>query len=486
MFTYGFHKVQNLRITRVFLQETGTYNKQFVRPYNTMLDQFTLKALVDKSVSSNGGRLDANTFSGMAGQFIMPQATPEAEIALVGGWNERRIRFMMEVTCDFSTGGTSNIYVQGYTDFQGITNNQHIAPDMVFYINSLITTRKTAIPGPFGIQEVETIIDNSHLLCNNGWNSILTPGQQSLLRPQDIFHRMETSSIPGVADGSTLIADARVTVRNEATKSYRSNGLPAAYTAKVIDGYIGGQHGYSYAQNQEDIFSSARGKVSEEPVVMDPFLAAISQIKGNNIINNRFTYRDLQALAPYVDSVTKYFVMGHAERAKLHQANTGTAEWHSSDRTTVVASILSQSVPAIMMDLMLSNLVFKSTNHDFTGQMNTIVIYSMSFSSMKLERFVEMFKRRLEDEVIKDITFGNQVSYLIEMRVDLLGETWISIALEGRPAIEYVVPSFCDNLFVPVVSSNMDTVRIVTSDFETLINHVTEATSQQTNIFSKV
>ena len=475
-----YQKSTNLRIVRLIMQETGTYNQQYSRPYQTHCDHTTLAAVTERVIDRNGGRFDSAALSGLAGSFIAPTSTPESIIPIVNGWNEKRARFLMEVDCQFQVGGSSTTYIQGYTNFPGITMNNSIAPDMEFYINSIITTKKSNVHTPYGMQTYETVTDNSHLLCSNSWSGITQLGQQRMMRPQDVFCNMQASHIPGVYDSDVAnVYDGRTILRTEATKSARVNGLAGAYASKIIDGYVIGNSLSDYGQNETNILNRSRSEVNEEQAATDPFLAAMSSITANGI-TNKFRFSDLVKLDQNVYNVSNYAISGNTQLVQSHYTGQ-TAQWHGSDRITLGATILSQAVPAIMMDLMINHLIFKSTNHDITGQMQTVIIDGKSFSNMDLTRHLELFKRRLEKEILLDLTFNNQVSYALEMRIDLLGETWIKISLDGQPSVDYVTPSFCDNLFVPVITSNISTVENLTHDFENLVTNVKEAIGSSSN-----
>lgn len=469
-----YQKATNLKIVRLVMQETGTYNPQFSRPYVTHFEPTTLNAITERVIEQGNGRFDSAALAGLSSSFISPSAAPESLISIASGWNEKRVRFLMEIECQYIVGGAATTYIQGYTSFPGVSANQAVAPDMEFYINSIVTTKKSFIPTPFGMQTVATVTDNSHLLCSNSWQGLTQPGQQRMMRPQDVFCNMQSSHIQGVYDNDiSNVFDGRTILRTEATKSARGNGLAGSYASKIIDGYVIGSSLSDFGQSETAILNRGKSEVMEAQASIDPFLAALASITANGI-TNRFKYSDLVKLDSNVSYVSNFAISGQTQQIQNHSVGQ-TSGWHGSDNVTLGATILSQAVPAIMMDLMITRLIFKSTNHDITGQMQTIIIDGKSFSNMDLTRHFDLFKRRLEKEVLLDLTFNNQIGYSIDMRVDLLGETWISISLDGKAAVDYVTPSFCDNLFVPVITSNANTVQNLTNDFENLVTNVKEA-----------
>lgn len=455
------------------MQETGTYNQQFLRPYVTSFDGVTTDNLTERIINSGGGQLDPSVLSGLTDTFIKPSPQPESIIPIANGWNERRIRFLMEVQCDYQTGGTTKSYIQGYTNFPGVTATQAIAQDMDFYINSIVTTKQSMEFTPYGKKAVENIADNSHVLSSNVWHGVNQPGQQQLMRPQDVFCHMSNSHLPGMFDSDkSSVLDGRTILRTDAVKSNRTNGLPSNYATKIIDGYMSGASVAGYDKSEMDILKRSRQEVAELRASEDPFLAALASITLNGMTNH-FRYSDLMKIDPNVDNVTNYAVMGSTQKATAHEAGQ-TADWHGSDILTVSATSLSQSVPALMMELMLTRLVFKSTNHDIQGKINTVIIDARSFSNAELGSLLNVFKTRLISEIINNITFNNHVSFMLDMRVDLLGETWIEISIDNHAPVLFVTPSFCDNLFVPVITSSPATIQNLTNDFAGLVSNVRE------------
>jgi hypothetical protein len=477
-----FNKSTNIRICKLIMQETGSYNPQYLRPYTTNFDGPTVNNVVDRVISAGSGRIDPSVLSGITGSFISPSSQPEALIPISNGWNEKRIRFLMEVECDYQTGGTSKSYIQGYTNFPGISASHAIAPDMDFFINSIVTTKISIEHNMYGSVMRETVADNSHVLSSNSWMGVTQPGQQQLLRPQDIFCYMQTSHLPGAFDSDQRnVLDVRTILRNDATKSSRTNGLASNYAAKIIDGYVVGATLSDYSQAEMTILDRSRSEVNELRASEDPFLMALSSINvsANGTVNH-FRYSDLMKLDPNVDNVSNFVMMGATQKATIHSAGQ-TSQWHGSDLTTVTATVLSQSVPALMMELMLSRLVFKSTNHDIQGRINTVIIDAGGFANTELTTMLNMFKIRFITEILNNLTNNNHMSYMLEMRIDLLGETWIDLSIDNNPSVTFVTPSFCDNLFVPVVTSNPATIENLTNDFSGLVFNIREGMQGSSN-----
>jgi uncharacterized protein (DUF736 family) len=411
---------------------------------------------------------------GVANQFISPSATPEHEIAMANGWGERRLRFMMEVehTSDFGT--TITEIILGYTDHPGIGIGGSIDPNMMFIVNSVMQIRRTQEFTPLGNQIHSSVTDSSHILVDNNWSGIYSQVSDQRMRPVDVFATMSRTHLGGI-DGT--IIDTRATSTNMAAKSRRSNASAANYMSQLLNGYNSASIATDYGAGNDEILNKARGISEENQAIKDPFLSAIAQIQGNPIIGNIFTYKDLCQLDPYIDNVTKAYMMSSTTQKVIHTAGL-TATWQGSDLDTHVATILSQSIPSLLMDLALTRVVFKATNRTVNSAVTCAIIDAQGFISGDISRLLDTFRIRLEHEILRDVSRNNMFDYAIEMNVDLLGETWIKLSLNGNQYIDYVTPSFADALLAPVLTSDNNRATNLASDFEMLSRQLLDSNSK--------
>jgi hypothetical protein len=466
-----------LRFAKLTMAETGTYNDIMLRPYNVQMDGTMINNITNRVATLGGGKVSGAMLAGIASEAIAPSSEYSYQIAIPNGWGQKRIRFVLEVHCHFGVGSDMIYYFQGYTDFPGVNlATKHIAPEMVFVINSLLGVTRAMVPGPTGMSVRDIVTESSQVLSDPHWQSI-SQGSMLTMRPQDVFTGMQGAYIQQGFSymNKNNFQDARNVLRSEPVRSNRLNNMPGSYMAKVIDGYTTAQELSGFGQGDADILSRSIEQVYESPLMENPFLRALSNIRGMSQMSNRFLFSDLMAIDPGVAANINFAVVGQTQMVGVHQA--GSSEfWNGTNRETIVATLLSHSVPAIMMDLLLNRTIFQATNHTIDGHVEITMVDAKSLSSIDV-RNVNMFQARLEREVLYDISFGNQESYMINMRVDLFGETEIVVSLGSGPMIKYVTPSFCDNLYAPVVTGSAEQFQGVCHDFESLVNNIVQATS---------
>lgn len=471
---FGQQQQQGIRINSFLLHETGTYNQQYRRPYHTELTGTTLSALQERLQGAD--KFQPAMFGGIASQFIKPTATPEKPIDLVNGWDEPRMRFVMEIEHTSYLGGGIVQVILGYTNYKGISHGGHLDDQMVFYINSVMHVRNMTQNTPTGQQTFSTVADSSHILVDNNWSGIYANTDQRM-RPEDVYATMQRSHLHGLGE----VMDMRTASNNLTVKSSRANTLATDYMANILQNYRTATDTSAFGQNEGEILAQARGYASEQIASRDPFLSAIASIRGMPV-GNSFSMSDLRKLDPNVDRVTVPMMMAPTARSTMHRAGQ-TTDWGGTNRETDVATFLSQAIPSLMMKLAITRIVFQSTNRDFTGAITTTVLKCESFTKgIDLSPALRRFESDLEHKVLREISFDNQTDFAIEMQVDLVGETWIRMSLDGQQATaDFVTPSFCDALTVPIITSNTDLSMSLATDFEMLSKQLSEMCSYNTS-----
>ena len=467
-----------IKIARLVLSETGTYSPMYSRPYQTHVDGQTLENLVRRVDDAKGAQVSGALFAGVASNMVSPSSAPQGEIPIHMGWSERRIRFFMEVHVTASMGSSFIYYFQGYTSHLGVSHNGNVDPQMQFIINSYIRVNRSEQYGPYGTVTRDIVTESAHII-NGAIVNQVPNGDVYGMRPQDIFTGIQSNYLENAytsyGNGDNSFQDTRVKFTGEAIRSNRINNLPANYVAKIVDGYQTGRQLADFGQSNSDIMSRSQGLVHEASAYENVFIRAISDMQGVHC-STVFNMNNLINLDPNVEAVTNFISLGTTQTAQLHQAGQ-TEFWHGSNRETLASTVLSNAVPAIMMELMLSQIHFRSTNHDQGGINTTLIVNAKSLTNADMSPNLEAFKRRFEKEVMFDITYGNMELYQVEMIADLFGETRITLSIGNGPLITYTTPSFCDSLLTPIMTMNKDNFYGVVNDFEVLMNQLNDNTS---------
>lgn len=466
-----------IQIISLTMQETGVYNRMYQRPYETNRLSGHVVEDIHRRVNESG-KLDitGNLISGLAGQFLTPSVTPQNELHVPNGWDTRRMHWFMEVQITTNTGSVQTMLLQGYTSHVGVSSGlipgqTHIDPNMIFYINSYIVTNKVMTKTETGYYEIDVIKETAHVL--NG-QIIRTPNSQGdaiSMRPKDVFSGMQSATY-----GNTLtyfddlggLNDTRVTFNNESIRSTRNNALPSNYIAKVVNGWRQSTALAEFGADTTDLYGRAVELVYENPLAENLFIRALSNIIGMPGCTH-FRESDLKAIQP--DFPINIGVHSEVARANTNYAGVG-AYWDSVNHLVVPATIIGNAVPAIMMENYITSIHLHATNHTVDGQFHVDIFEQFSPTRADITRFLNNFVTRLKSEVLHDITFGNQQSLVLDLKMSVFSNSHLSIAIGNNSKEDYFIPSFCDSLISPVATQNVDTFNGLVHDLSSLLSGI--------------
>lgn len=467
---------------KVLFIPTGTYEAQYYRPFESNLTSDSLEHL--KRRTRDGQNLEANALAGAASGFLAPTAQAQGDVSIANGWGEKRYRFIIELNVD-QFGLKLKQILTGYTDHLGtgtMTATGYVVdPNMALYINNVMTLRETVQYTNRGQMSTWSVLDNSQLVreANNMQQMQgqfgMVPCTNTLLRPYDVFCRLSSFALE--ENESAAVIDYRTGVTNGLEKSQRRNGGSATYLSRVLKSHQGALRDMSLTGNPMNVADAAADTVSEGDVYDDPALhiltarsdllstGAVSYGQMCQIIGN---FDNSAAFLSQRDVVTTPGMSQHTAGSKEH--------WGGCNRETLAATILNNSVSNIMADTLLTQAWFHAHNQTPTGEIvvsfNPEAPYKTFSTALNPAEHAEVFRFRLAHEVLMEISHRNQIPFMVDMRVDLLGETHVTISLDGYPPVEYAVPSFCDALSAPIVASNQNTLNTLATDIETLSSHL--------------
>ena len=483
MQTAGHYGLNSWKIDQLVIQETGTYNTMFDRPYDTNISGYNLNHITERAIQNKGSRLNANVFTGIASSFLAPSSSPMGEIPIFNGWQEKRLRFMLVLNTVTNTGSNVIHYIQGFTSHAGISIvTKAIDPEMLFVINSITKVNRCLVRDAAGNSRYSDFMSSSnHLLSEplNLGNSHL-PTVAYGLRPEDVFTGMHGNYMSMGYSNQGNLTDTRRYIQGTPKASNRSNAMPANYLGRTLEGYRDGMEMLEFGQNDAQIYERARSSCNEVNIGEDSFMMLLQQNpNGANRISKQFRFSELQYIDPSVASRVYYMALTPTAKAGLHTAGS-TEHWHGSDRITQVATIISQSIPALMMEMLIGKIHLRSTNMDVTGGMNTSIIDGMSLAGEAIVSNLELFKSRFEKEMMFDLTLGNQEVYAVEINADIYGQTEVFLSLNGSPSTPFVTASFADSLIVPVMTTNANLYQKNISDFDSLTSNINQAVGDAT------
>lgn len=512
----GFTRVPaQAKITKLLIYETGQYHQQYRRVFDTNPDGYVVARF--KEQLGQDRHYSPMSFTGIGQDFLKPVAgvNPQTDgIEINEGWNARRTRFMMEVEIDSAIGTKNRMIATGWTTHVGATPMgialgaaQRLAVDhqMQFFISTIIPIQTQTEYGPMGQVVRHNVVAPSHVLADSNYTNIYNQNFLERMRPQDLFTQMSRTHIHGLRDNKgdipgvgKVLFDGRTAATNQASMSLRANVIPSTYLARVAENYSNAQTTTNDPRTAgRDLYTQARFFARETMVTDNELLKLLYEVRGEPS-GNMFQFKDLLRLDPTVDQRVVGVVSGPTTRLTgLHEQGQ-SMEWYGRDNMTLAATIISQCVPGLMSELAITTIGFKMTNQMAATGMYSAVDASthlgrmgysppmmhynaQGFSGQDMTQDLKAFELRFWGEVMRDLSIDNQLPFELQVDCSLMGETVVTLSLDGKPRISYVTPSFCDALLTPLLTPNKDHVVKVAEDFSLMLSAVIPSDHLETN-----
>lgn len=469
---YGHKSVE---IVKIIMQETGTYNTMWRRPFESNLNGNIQKTILENC--EKAGRITPNLLTGVAGQFVMPSATPERPVNIVNGWDTRRFKFFMEVRSTSHMGTVITEFITGYTDQMGASAFGSLDPNMTFYINTVNMAKNAVRTTPLGTQNIQSIVDCSHLLYQNDYQGVHGLNNSHKMRPEDVFVTMQNAELESASNtygGMADFVDTRTHLTKKPIKATRRFNSSPIFVSSVLDSYVQTKRQAIGGQSDLEITDTAAASVASARVNEDPFINILRNRTG--LDGSSFTVRDLLAIDPTVESRIVITPLNTALRATLPVAGQ-TQHWQTADFETQFATALSQAVPGYMLDNCLQSVKFRATNTEMGGGITVFLVdYGSLLQGIDLSPYLAAFSFALEKTVLADLTQNNMIPFTLEMSCNLISDSIINLSINGGPFVPYVVPCFCDNLMSPLVTADKVRLNTLAKDIANVVDYLGDAT----------
>lgn len=474
-----------VKIIRILFTPTGTHNPQFQRPYHMTNNVDANMVDTLRQVTQEGQNISAGALAPYAGSILRPAADVYWDSNIISGWNESRLRFMMEVEVQNQTGLVRQ-YMSGYTNYQGYHSNLgsvSFDPEMQLVINRVLSLY---VGGP------SVRLAGSERVLSGDYNPSfgMTGGEHVTvgLRPEDVFSLMQVAGPGGYAEP---VIDGRTAFAGHTPKfSTIANDLPNQYLSRVLKGSIpvnnfSAQDGL--ASPYTDQMDRAIGHYAEMSINQNRIMHQIIQ-NGGFQEGSTFSYKCLMEIGSNhgnlddrVQLVTPSATAGF--EMPLHQAGM-TANWNASNTEAIIAQVISQQVPALMSDHFMTKVAFSATNRTVTREF--VVDLQGPPSSWlpdpnAVVQSITSFKNRVVYEVLQGLSMNNSVDFNIRVIIDMYGETHIFASVMGGPEQHFCAPSFADSLTTPLLSQNVNYAMQYVSDIESLANKTVTSVASNNN-----
>lgn len=466
---------KSMEIVRIIMQETGTYNTMMRRPFESNLNGRIQKTIMENC--EKAGRITPGLLTGVAGQFIIPSATPERPVNIVNGWDTRRFKFFMEVRSTSHMGNVVTQFITGYTDQMGSSLFGSIDPNMTFYINTVNMAKNSIRTTPMGAQTIQSIVDCSHLLYQNDYAGIHGLNNSHKMRPEDVFITMQNTGLEQASmayGGQADFLDTRTQLTRNPIKAMRRYNSSPVFVSSVLDSYVQTKRSAMGGQSELEIADSAAAHCASARANEDPFLTALRGRTDSP--GGSFTMRDLLNLDPTVQQRVVITPLTQALRATLPVVGQ-SQHWQNADFETQFATALCQAIPGYMLDNCLQSVKFRATNMEMGGNITVLLTdYGSLLQGIDVTPYLGAFSFAIEKTVLADLSQNNQIAFTLDMSCNLMSDSILNLSIGGSPFVPYVAPCFCDGLMSPLVTADQNRLNTLAKDISTVVDYLGDAT----------
>lgn len=487
---------RNHQVSRFILQETTSYQKQYLRPYTTEYSAST-ERMINETINDPSEVTSPSSLSMIASDLIKPQTEPVAEAKIENGFQEKRFFFMLEIIEYSPAFASQTRYVfNGYTDHLGYSSlhgNMHLDPRMKIYFNNMLVLRDMPVTTSHG-QEYQTNVVDARQILMDAQNGYDDPWSNSMpqmiqnenyysLRPQDVSARIDSGMNPmnevmqgaNIYDSVGMITAPQTSYRRWQSRPHYLSSIASAYKNTQCEQNVFSEDSFN---TQDDfgnsIWHATRSKTKETAISNYGFL---SLLYSRGWANTGFiTYQDLCSILPDADQMAEVNIFGSVQQQKIQP--TDGEYWSSTSNEALVATIVQQTLPAIMSDSLVVVIDFTATNQ-VIGSMDHIEIsgYRSFTHGIDISNHIQYFMERVRTELLWDISKGGLIPYSLRVYMDLSSDSYIWVSIDDQPMTLFVSPCFCDSVYSSMITNTLDHIETFGSDLQHFLSNVTGQSS---------
>ena len=466
-----------MRLESLTLVEVADIPDQYRRAYELNINGDTLKAL-EFTLRTEGNNCRPSMLVDVLGNSIALSADGVERVELdYGKWSDERYRFIAVVLVEEATRSHagSRIVVCGYTDRCDISLSKIVAPDLKFYINSIVGVRDVLTPDNRGNYYIKSMITENYQVLLGDYEQNNSRYNDYKMRPVDVFSTIEATRELGSVDDQTI--DTRILFVNGVDTNSRRNNQRGRYMSSLIEQdvqgyqaietYTDSDYGDQLSRNSASIELAAS---SERRIVANNFIRYLTANRHSEVTYNKhFYYEDMAPLSKLgnlrgLDEVTTIIERGRGSFSMESE------KWNGGVPETMIAATLAQEIPAIMTDCIVSSISFQCSNASTRGGRPEFICTDirMFVDGDFGDYIINAFEQRFLNEVFRPLSQDNLICLDIQVSADVGGMTVVDVMMDNNPNERYVFPSFCDSVLVPTMTKDYTKIENMASQYETL------------------
>jgi len=441
----------------------GNHTAVFNHPYVVNPTYEAIQGVAESIYSSKSGKVNSHHLnkhiSGIIEHSGMGYASP-----VDNNWlGTKRYIFLLKVKTVDYTGTEINSYIQGYTNYDGITNTGHIDNSLEHHINNVIETYSMSINTPMGVIRKEKLMKIYNVFSPTDNYEYYTQRPSDVLDCINTIDAMSALGVQGAGYTTTNCSNTVSPFNNSILGSNVDNAIPVDYLSKILN------IGIMSNKEKEILINSYDGSAGEsnlvgsklpEPDINDNrFIKYINYVAGFKFPRRSFSFSQLMNVD---NTIYNRFTVINLTKDYVNPLMNGTPEvgdyWHGQDPVTLAAYSLIESSVSMATKYGFNKLFFTASN--MTNPLGTPDIFITNFNSFinlddtDFSYLLEIFKERFITDIFLSETNCGRAPLHTEIYVDLLGTSKIFLQYKGYPGNWYTIPTPANSLFSSVITVN--------------------------------
>lgn len=474
---------------QAMFMEVNGYLPVYNRSFNINAND---RRVVDElaNATQDWSNITSASIASVSSKLILPSTTVGEEVFIENGLGDYRFVFMIAIE-EHDTVAMSSlpkvVVISGYTDRVDTTYNGIFAPDTKLFINQVISVNQ-AVRNYSRITSVDHLYNGGTYDAyghSNFKRNAYTDTLINTLRPEDVICEMELTD--RAQSTNAVVFNTTSSVKpNTQTRARRQDTLASRYISNIVgslvyDGNMDlNSNDYGWNSNQFSgrsiDYNGARSRVRSRRTTSDSLIHRLSTYTEFGT-GGYIQFCDLEYEVPNIAGDNTTILRRDKLQTTRKYNPDDSNEWYGADNATLMATIIAQSLPAIMASNLVTYLNISFTNRTTTGEFIVTLNNSTSSNDIGIATFgdyIDPIKqyRNMESVIITElipmIMFDETMELEISVETDLLVESLIYISIDGGPYEQFVMPMFCDALVSPLVTTDRRVLNNVTQSLRGL------------------
>ena len=168
---------------------------------------------------------------------------------------------------------------------------------------------------------------------------------------------------------------------------------------------------------------------------------------------------------------------GEVRKSDMYLSDRGNFDSMVNDRRpqTMLITQVMQSIPSVLLESLITFARIHVTNMTIDGSVVVTITDPISFVELPrgyLIPFIPVLEKRLRHIIFSDIAQNQYVPFDLTLAIDIFGETFATLGFNGEIPVPYSIPTYCDSMLSPIVTTNGGVLGQMSNDVNYLISQV--------------